>query len=338
MVEFLCEYVARSGSEIALHGCSHQTNRLSRPSRNEFFEFEGLSLDEQEELIAQGTEVLVESIGIKPCTFIPPWNRLDRNTLYACLKHGYKNVSSGPYTPVIGGIQSLGMNCTLATFSSLFEKTRTTDHRVLLIINYHSPRIRTQQDLELLEDAVELAASSDSEVLTLSETVQRYPELVQRSNEAAMNIVPQWQILHSDRARSAIYERVLRRAGVRNGLTEAYTSDRNLYWQGRYEEAGRLSHLIDRLCKRLLRFGRFTSVAGGVIVGVLVWALLTRYRFSNRIYWYVGILILIAMFGAVSYWHLTNKDAKREIWIVTLLITIAAVCAVGIGEAVSLVY
>jgi len=339
MVEFLREYAARSGSEIALHGCTHRTNRLSRPSRREHYEFEGLDLDEQEEMIARGTKILVESFGTKPSTFIPPWNRLDSNTVLACLRQGYKIISSGPFAPVVDGIVSLGMNCELDTFPSLFEKARTSGNAALLVINYHSPLIRGEEEFALLEGALNLCAhSANTEVLTLAEVVRLYPELVRKSNEAAMNMVPQWQVAGSERSRVVVYRRAMLGLGIRNKLERTYSAAHSLYWQGRYEEARSLSPLVDRLCKRLQMLGRCAAFAFGAVVGVFTWAISSRFCSSDRIYCYIGAFITMALFGAALHWRLTNKDAKRETLVATLLDIGGAICGIGFGELVPFLY
>jgi len=336
IIKFLLEYAVQSGSEIALHGCTHRPNRLSCPSRREEFEFEGLPLYEQEELIARGTKVLVECISIKPCTFIPPWNRLDRNTVLACLKQGYKIVSSGPFTFVVDGIASLGMNCELGTFPSLFEKAQTTGKQFLLVINYHSRFITGEKEIASLERALSLCAcSTNAEVLTVAETVRLYPELVRKVNEAAMNVVPQWQVPHTERSRAVVYLRALRGLGIKNKLVQTYSTAHSLYWQGRYEEALNLSPFIDQQCKHLQTFGWFTTVVVGVAIGVLVWAISSRFYFSGRIYWYVGLLVIIALLGTALKWRLTNKDAKRETMFATLLGITGTICGIGTGELMS---
>jgi peptidoglycan/xylan/chitin deacetylase (PgdA/CDA1 family) len=339
MVEFLREYVARSGSEIALHGYTHQANRISCPSRREHFEFEGLGLDQQEEMIARGTEILVENFGTKPCTFIPPWNRLDRNTVLACLRQGYKIVSSGPFTPVVDGIVSLGMNCELDTFPSLFERARTTGRHFLLVINYHSRFITGEKELALLERTLSLCACSpNTEVLTVAETVRLYPELVRKSNEAAMNIVPQWQVPDTERSRVVVYRRALRGLGIRNKIEQTYSAAYSLYWQGRYEETNNLSPLIDRLCRRLQMSGRCSTFASGAAIGVLIWAISSRFNFPDKICWHVGALVIMALLGTALKWRLTNKDAKRETLIATLLGILGAMGGIGSGELVSFLY
>jgi len=336
MVEFLCEYAARSGSEIALHGYSHKINRLGNPSRREHFEFEGLDLDEQEEMIAHGTQILVDDLGIKPCTFIAPWNRMDRNTVLACSRQGYKIISSGPFVPVVDGVVSLGMNCELDTFPSMFEKAQAGIGETLLVINYHSRYIREKQDFDLLEGALDLCAQSQNvEVLTLDDVVRLYPELVRKSNEAAINVVPQWQVAGSTRARVMVYHRALIRLGIRNELERTYLAACSLYWQGRYEETRGLSPLIDRLCNRLQALGRCVAFSIGAIVGILAWAISYRFFPANRLHCYFGALIILALSGLALYWHLTNRDARREILTATFTSIVGGTFGIGFGELVT---
>ena len=122
MVAFLRGYAERSGSEIAMHGYSHRANRFSIRRRREFAELRGLGLAEQEDKIRRGTELLVEAFGIRPATFIPPWNRLDANTLEGCARVGYRVVSAGAYTPTWGDMVSIGSNADLTTFPSLLDR------------------------------------------------------------------------------------------------------------------------------------------------------------------------------------------------------------------------
>ena len=113
LVDFLAQYISESDSEIALHGLTHRTNRFSCPMRREFFEFERLPIQEQVVMIARGTAEIARIFEVRPFTFIPPWNRLDRNTIIACLVSGYRVISAGPYAPTTGDLKSLGMNCNL---------------------------------------------------------------------------------------------------------------------------------------------------------------------------------------------------------------------------------
>ena len=125
---------------------------------------------------------------------------------------------------------------------------------------------------------------------------------------------------------------------MRNSLNKAYYSANNLYWQGQYEEVCNLSPFIDRLCGRLLRFVRFIIILAGLLVGGFMGFALSNYKISHRIYWYLGVVILVSICGAVLSWYMTHKDAKREIMICLLLSTISVVSAIGIGERIFFSY
>lgn len=339
MVDFLHEYIAHSGSEIALHGCTHQNNKFGRPTRRLHYEFEGLELERQEELISLGTEVLVDTLGVRPCTFIPPWNRADRNTVLACVRQGYRIISSGPFTPTMDGIMSLGMNCELDTFPSLFARAQAAERYVLLVINYHSRCITGEDEYSVLEHALKLCACSpNTDVLTLSETVRRYPELVRKSNEAAMNIVPQWQVPTAGRARVVVYRRVSRRLGLGGRLEHAYSSAQSLYWQGKYDETCSLTPSIDRQCKHLQMSGRLAVCAFGVIVGVLCWAIVSRVAYSHRILWYIAVMMIMGLFGTAVTWCLRDKNAQRETLVAEWLNIVGAMCGIASGELAMFLY
>ena len=132
--------------------------------------------------------------------------------------------------------------------------------------------------------------------------------------------------------------RALRGLRIRNNLEQTYSAAHSLYWQGRYEETRNLSPLIDRLCKHLQMFGRFTTFASGAAIGTLIWAISSRFPFPNKIYWYVGALVIMALLGSALKWRLTNKDVKREILLAILLGVTGAICSIGTGVLVSLLH
>ena len=340
MVEFLREHVSRSQSEIALHGCTHQVNRLSNPSRRERFEFEGLPFREQEELIARGTQVLAECFGVRPSTFIPPWNRLDHNTLRACSTQGYRIVSSGPFLPVTEGIVSLGVNCTLDSFPSFFDRAEKSDGQVLLVIMYHSRFLTTQKDIALLERALNLCTTSPhARAMTLAEVAHRYPELVWASNEAAANMVPQWQVPDTVRSRAVVYRRALGGLGIRSQIEETYHAARSLYWEGKYEEAISLSPAIDRLCKRVTIGGR----VAGLCIRCCHWPSdampsLQTCVWPRKCLGTLGTLWIVTLLGGTAFWRLKNRDAKRETVIAILLGVAGIGCAVAYGQLAPLFY
>lgn len=99
-----------SGSEVALHGYSHQ-NTLSpsgsgmgrvwaRVCQRTKSEFAGLPLREQRSRMVKGKRQL-ESVFASPVTtFVPPWNSYDAATLTACRDAGIAAISASRAWPV----------------------------------------------------------------------------------------------------------------------------------------------------------------------------------------------------------------------------------------------
>jgi hypothetical protein len=333
MVNFLRDYIEQSGSEIALHGCTHQANRFSRHWRDEHFEFEGLPLNEQEELISRGTKILVDNFEKKPITFIPPWNRLDHNTVHACLRQGYKIISSDSYIPHVDGIISLGMNCELHSFPSKLKRALTSGNDILLVINYHSRFIIKEKEISLLKNVLEMCVNSSCvEVLTLAETVRKYKDLVQKSYEAAINVVPQWRIVGTERSRIILYQRTLNKLRLNNKLEQRYSLAHSLYWEGKYDQTISLSKEIDQLCKRMLILGRFNIFFSGVIMGIFINIVTSQFPFINKIYLYLIVMCTMFLIGEAFIWYFTSKDAKKELLFATLLFIGGITMVLGIGE------
>jgi len=95
VVEFLHD-LREDGWELAQHGYRHEDVGEGRGGvlYDERSEFAGLSYEEQERRIGAGRDVL-ESHGIKPTTFVPPWHEYDRTTLRALVEHGFECVNEG---------------------------------------------------------------------------------------------------------------------------------------------------------------------------------------------------------------------------------------------------
>ena len=76
--------------EVAQHGHSH-FNKQKIPKA----EFLGIDKKKQYNLISEGKNVLEKALNIKVKTFIPPWNRYNKDTLSVIEKLGFKNISAG---------------------------------------------------------------------------------------------------------------------------------------------------------------------------------------------------------------------------------------------------
>jgi len=313
MVAFLRNYVERSGSEIALHGYTHRTSLLSRPSKREYFEFRGHSVEEQAERIRRGADIVERVLGVRPRTFIPPWNRLDSSTLLALRSNGFEIVSAGPFVPVDEGLFALGVECSTDTFPARLERALQLKRRAFLGVIYHSATTRSASEIAKLERAVRLAAESDGcEVLTIRDTVRSYGDEVRMVNAGARNVVPQEEIHGSTRARARLYlrMRLIGRAGRR--LESLYVRALDLYSGGEYEEAAGLSIFIDRLAGQVVGTGRALCCGMGCFSGATsAVAALQNMTTGGAIA--AGVGSLVGGLGLAAHWQATSSDTRAEI-------------------------
>lgn len=84
------------GWVIALHGYNHlyTTNNKGVFPINEFSEFAGVSLDKQNQMIAQGIAKLREW-GVEPVAFMAPGHTFDTNTMKALKTNGITRITDG---------------------------------------------------------------------------------------------------------------------------------------------------------------------------------------------------------------------------------------------------
>jgi peptidoglycan/xylan/chitin deacetylase (PgdA/CDA1 family) len=106
VVEFLHDLESR-GWELAQHGYRHEDIGEGRGGRlyDDRSEFAGVPRDEQERRVGAGLDIL-ESHGIEPSTFVPPWHEYDRNTVRALKAHGFDCLNEGrwPIPRTIEGV------------------------------------------------------------------------------------------------------------------------------------------------------------------------------------------------------------------------------------------
>lgn len=317
IVSFLQDYVERSGSEIALHGYTHRTNRLSRPSSGEYFEFKGISLIEQKEMISRGTKVVEDAVKKRPQTFIPSWNRLDLNTLIACKENGYSVVSGGPFTPFLDGLISFGTDCDINSFPSLFREAQLSEKKVFLRIHYHSRTIRSPEKFRALEQAVRLAAEApECETLTIREAAIRYPAEVRTVNEAAKNIGKEE---NSDSERALTYRKMFGSFPQSKRLNRIFEESRKYYYSGNYDEVCALSPSIEQQKRKLLFTGRGIISFGSFLISVLVMSLISQIAPIHKFSGFFGT-VLLAMATMIGVWHYAiSPDTRREIRLAAFL-------------------
>jgi len=314
IVSFLQDYAERSGSEIALHGYRHQANQFSRPWRKEYFEFRGLSLEEQEERILMGTEIISQTLDVIPQTFIPSWNWLDLNTLFACKKNGYKIVSAGFFTPVLDGLVSFGANCDIERFPSFLRQVKGSKSRVFLCVSYHSGKIRREWEFELLKKAVSLVSESpEYEVVTIGEAVSRFPNEIRSLNEAGKNIASQETTFEPVRGRAMIYRKVFSFLPQAKNLNSSYKKAKESYYQGMYDEVRNQSMTIDRESKNLISMSRLIASLIGLFSSILFFLLILWITPVNQMLSWVMTFLILIVFWTGIWWYATSNETKKEI-------------------------
>lgn len=270
-------------------------------------------MEEQAERIRRGADIVERVLGVRPRTFIPPWNRLDSSTLLALRSNGFEIVSAGPFVPVDEGLFALGVECGTDTFPARFKRALQLERRTFLGMLYHSLTTRSASEIAELERAVRLAAESDGcEVLTIRETVRRYGDEVRMVNAGARNVVPQDEIRGSARARARLYLRVrlIGRAGRR--LESLYARARALYSRAEYEDAAALSIPIDRLASQAVLTGRALCCGMGCVAGATS-AVAALQHMSTGGAIAAGVGSLIGGVGWAAHWQATSSDTRAEI-------------------------
>ena len=98
-----------SGHEIAQHGLIHICQICGRSDHEMYCSYnkQALSYDQQEELILEGVQIMIDSLGIKPTSFIPPGHIYDTTTKAVLANLGF---------PVISTASVLGKS-----YNSLFD-------------------------------------------------------------------------------------------------------------------------------------------------------------------------------------------------------------------------
>ncbi|MBI5863417.1 MAG: DUF2334 domain-containing protein [Planctomycetes bacterium] len=326
MCAFLRDYAAESGSEIALHGFTHRTHRLSNPSRREFYEFRGVSLEEQTGWVQTGFAMIESTLRVRPTTFIPPWNRLDANTLIACERSGISIVSAGEWTHTRPGLLSLGVNCDPADFPRRLRVANESSNTVLIRVLFHSLTTRKVEELAQLETAVRLAATSpECEVLTLQQIGQRHSDLARKANAAAELAVDPTERHGTAAARAAVFRRAARRAFfIPNAaaLTASQRCDR-----GEYDTAASLVAADDKLAKSQLLLARLACLALPFLLAALLCQ--TVRLPSSGMRWLVIAVggTLSAVAGLRACRLATAIDTRRELRVATILTILGWIAA-----------
>jgi len=246
MVAELRRHCAAAGSEIALHGFTHRTSPRSMPKRREYFEFRDESAAAQAEKLAAGLAIVERALGVRPVTFIPPWNRMDRATARACQQTGLTIASAGVYTPVVDGVVGLGTDCDLFNFPEFFERALRSERRVFLRILFHSRTTRTAEEIAALERALQLVTQTPGcKAMTLAAAVERFRDEILVVNEAGKNVAPQDMVCGSWRSRIVPVRSLIKLTGCGDPLACLYGRADAAYRDGNYQGAAECSAKIE---------------------------------------------------------------------------------------------
>jgi peptidoglycan/xylan/chitin deacetylase (PgdA/CDA1 family) len=325
MVDFLKNYARRTGSEIALHGLTHRANRFSIPGRREYAEFKYLPLSEQDEMIREGTEILERVFGARPATFVPPWNRWDRNTATACVRNDYRMISAGPYVTPLDGLLSLGCNTDLGSFERDFRRAKASRHRVILNVLFHSITLTAAQKVMLIQALEAVAQDKECEAATIRDMGARCADEVKSVNEAGRNFVEFHQVQGSVRARSWPYVAALGGVARPRSLIRPVARAMELYRDGDYPACRNMTAEIDRACARWMWSGRAAVFLAGLATGWAAGALA-----GASAAWLFPLTIAPLCLGPLAARKATAPDTRSE------MIVAGSLAAMGFALAICL--
>jgi predicted deacetylase len=311
MVHLLVDHCRKTRSEVAQHGLTHQTNRLSIPSRRFFFEMARLSFAEQEAMLQEGLELLAQSTGLTPQTFIPPWNRYDENTVEACRATGFKVISTRFFSRVAGGIIGFGCNSSLPEFAEHLEQARRAERRVFIHVLLHTPSMRKQDDLRQLEEVLRaVCAEPECEPVTISTAAERYSEHLREYNHAGHAVIAFHEEMNSRRARAHNIARIAERIGCPPGLRRARHRARVSYRRGEYATCIALDAEIEQSTTRLLYLSRVVASILGFVLAPLYSVAVAGW--SPPVTAVIGGTAAVAVLGMAAIRRATSPDTRRE--------------------------
>ncbi len=330
MVDFLRRAVLSDEYEIALHGYTHRTNHLSRPRRREFFEFRGVGLRIQCVWMREGAEMIERILGIRPISFIPPWNRLDDDTLLACRENGFSIISAGAHTPTVDGLIPVGTDCCLERFPGrLRHAMSATAPAVFLRVLFHSRSARSDAELAALERAVRLATQAPGcQVLTLRQAAERFGAELVEANAAAAMLVDPTELPGTRRARAAVY----RRAGHAVGLFQPHDvtlrQAEELYWSGLYTQTNRLNRLAELNARGVLFGGRLVALAVGLAFGATITLLASTMTPTAQSWIWAAAALITVLSSAGLFWRATARDTRTELMMACVFAILGGAVAV----------
>jgi predicted deacetylase len=314
MIDLLVKHCAKTGAEIALHGFTHQTNRFSIPSRRFYFEFARLPLAEQEGLLREGAQMIEQATGARPRTFIPPWNRLDANTVAACENAGFTALSTHVYVPAPQSkIVPFGSNSSLPEFASHLEAARRSERRVFIHVLLHTPSMTRREDQQLLDAALRAAREEPAcEVMTIAAAAGRFADELREFNHAGRSIVGLYEEMNSARARAHVYAR----GPFASRLTSLQASARDSYRAGNYMQCIEIDQRIERSSANLTLGMRIGALFAAVVAGSVPAFFSAD---SHRLAFTIAGLATLWLLAAIAIWRATSPDTRRELSVLAVI-------------------
>lgn len=168
--------------DVALHGFSHQTNQADFLS-----EFAGADYSTQIKKLKRAKMYLRQITQTPVNTFVPPWNRYDRNTLQALEKLNFKTLSASENEPSAENSQLnfVPFSVGLPHLRDAVQAARTSsDSRPLLIVLFHGYDFQSSQDSRAHITFKEfssmlgwLSSQEDVEILSINQAAEMLGEV-----------------------------------------------------------------------------------------------------------------------------------------------------------------
>jgi predicted deacetylase len=324
MVDFLREAVEQWGCEIALHGYTHRTHPRSLRGPKDYFEFYRRSAAEQATMIQAGLDIFQRALGLRPSTFVPPWNRLDAGTVAACEKLGFSTISAAEFLPHSSILIPFGVNTIPATFFAAFAQAKRNENRTFLHLMYHSPLMKEAAETMLLQQIVRTVADDpDCRAMTIDQASRDFGPELRQLNLAGRSISPFSEIQDSVRARAHLYVRGWKRVSPENRIEKIRVEAFKQYRASCYEGCLSLDHEMDRICSWLLWIGRFSALALG-LASIWVLSLIFPIPIHLRL---VALTLVFGLCGSAVLLRrfVRSDDTWREI------LWLAVFASLGVG-------
>ena len=301
--------IASGRIEVAQHGWTHEKTGMFSGS---WTEFAGLSYKEQKSRIIQGRDFLERGLGIKPVSFIPPYNTYDDCTAHCLQELGFR-VLSGDWRNsgwLDSDVLSIPMTCELSQLRAVISNARATgDSNPLITALFHAYDFREINNEhaslsldEALRELEWLSSQEDVETVTLSEAAARHPEF----NGRHQAMVSRWLYFESflPCALQSAYTHKGIYPGMQDGKRRVVTSllKTAFIYSLVCALTGALLVAIRNLCvNHSSRLATLANLASAIMIVVAFTYVLHDGRFHRR-----KLLAFVVAIGGSLGWFLSN--------------------------------